>query len=115
MAASTFDGATMHIELDLPTASSPTWERQSYLAVRHIPGSDDDVIQTLGLGGETVAYQMHLSDSEWSALYAKQLTVGTLVVAGTSMGSALLEALEAPIQHIDGWVTVQVRFRRVGA
>lgn len=115
VSTSSFGSAVLHIELDRQDASSPTWERPTFVAVRHLPGSDDDVIQVLGVGGGTVSYRLLLDSSEWSALQAMLLSVDTLTVAGASMGSALLEELAGPVQRIDGYVTVEGRFRLVTA
>lgn len=115
MAASSFGSVNIRVEIEVSSASSPTWERPGYVAVRHLPGSDDDVIQVLGSGGAVVTHRLLVSAAEWTSLQAAQLTENTLTIAGVSQGTCLLESLAAPEQHVDGWVTVQAQFRQVTA
>lgn len=115
MPASDFSGTNIRVEIDTALASSPRFERQGYTTVRHIPGSSEDVIQVMGLGTGVVTHRLLLSAAEWTALSAKLLTTGTLTLAGASQGDCLLEALSAPVRHVDGWVTVQAQFRQTGA
>lgn len=114
MAASTFGSANIRVELG-PDGSSPWWERPSFTATRHIPGSNDDVIQNMGYGHGVVTLRLLVDPTEWTALLALQLTTATLTVGGTSYGDALLEALAAPVREVDGWVTVQATFRKTAS
>lgn len=115
MAASSFAGTNIRVELDATTASSPTWERQPYITVRHIPASDEDVIQVMGRGQGTRTHRLLLSDAEWVALSDQLGDTGALILAGADQGTCLLEALGEPIRRIDGMVTVQATFRKTAA
>lgn len=112
MAASSFGGTNIRIELG-PDGSAPTWVRQGYTATRHVPGSDTDVTQVFGLGSKTLQARLWVNSTEWAALEPKLLTTGTLIVAGTSMGTALLEALQGTELLPTGWVVTQATFRLV--
>lgn len=113
MAASSFGATNIRIELELTTASSPTWSGQSYVTVRHIPGSDTDVVQVMGRGSQSVSLRLLLDPTEYTALSGQVQTEAELNMAGISQGTCLLEQLDGPERHIDGWVTVSASFRKV--
>lgn len=115
MAASSFAGVNIRVELETTTASGPTWERPGYTTTRHIPASNDDVIQVLGLGHGVLTVRLLVDPTEWLSLSGELLETGALVIAGVAYGNALLEALAAPMVQSDGWVTVQATFRKTAA
>lgn len=112
MAVSSFDGTNIRIELDAQTGAGPAWERQSYAATRHIPGGDNDVTQWMGSGSAAVTYRILVNPSEWTDLEPKLGVEGELIVAGTSQGTCLLEAISGVTREVDGWVTLQAAFRK---
>src|SRR5687768_12792478 len=100
MAASSFGSTNIRVELDAATASSPAFEKQGYTTTRHIPGSDEDVIQVMGAGYGVVALRLLVSDAEWATLTGQLLNSETLTIAGISQGTCLMESLSGPIRHI---------------
>lgn len=111
--ASTFGSTNIRVEIDPATGAAPTWERQSYVTTRHVPGGNTDVTQVTGYGSQTVALRLLLNGTEWSALQGQLQATATLTLAGVSQGSALLESLAQPARLIDGWVNVTATFRKV--
>ena len=115
MPASSFGAVNIRVELDPGDASSPDWERPVYATTRHLPGGNDDVTQVMGLGSAVVTHRLFLDAAEWAALRALLGTEATLTLAGVSQGTCLLEALGAPVRHVDGWVTAAATFRQAAA
>ena len=113
MAASSFGGTNIRIELDPATGAAPEWERQGYAATRHIPGGNLDATQVLGYGTRTVALRLWLTSAEYTALVAKLLTQATLIMAGTSYANVLLESLTGITRYPTGHASLTATFRQV--
>lgn len=114
MAASSFATVNIRVEIDVATAARPGFERAGYVAVRHVPGSDTDVIQVMGAGLGVVTHRLDLDAAEYAALDALLLTEGALVLAGEAQGTCLLEALSGVERLVGGRVACQATFRKVG-
>jgi len=115
MAASSFGTTNIRVEMDTQTAETPWWVRPSYVTVRHIPGSDDDVVQVMGVGYGTAQLRLLLSGSEWTAFAAQLLTEDTLTIGGVSYGTCLLQAIDSITREVDGYFTVQATFQRTAS
>lgn len=114
MAASSFGGTNMRIELDPGTGAAPEWERQAYAATRHIPGGDLDATQVLGRGTPTITLRLWLTSAEYAAFTARLLTQATLIMAGTSYADVLLESVSAVTRFPTGHASLTATFRQVG-
>lgn len=112
MAASSFGGTNIRIELDPATGAAPEWERQGYAATRHVPASNTDVTQLLGTGTRTVALRLWLTSAEYSAFVAKLLTSATLIMAGTSYANVLLEGVSGVTTYATGHRSLTATFRQ---
>lgn len=115
MAASSFAGVNIRVEIDLATGARPGFERAGHVAVRHVPGSDTDVIQVMGASPGVVTHRLHLDAAEYAAFDALLLETGPLILAGEAQGQCLLESLAGVERFIGGRVSVQVTFRQVGS
>lgn len=115
MAASSFGSTNIRVELDAQAGSTPWWTRPSYVTTRHIPGSDDDVVQVMGAGYGTAPLRLLLSPSEWTAFAAQLLTEDTLTIGGVDYGTCLLQAIDSVQREVDGYMTVQATFQRTAS
>lgn len=117
MPPSDFGGTNIRVELDPQTGASPGWTHPGYPVVWHLPdpAGGEDVIQWMGLGHGVRSLRLLVTDAEYAALLDKHQTGATesLNLAGAAQGTCLVEAIEGVEDHVDGWVTLTARFRKV--
>lgn len=76
-----FDGAKFAIFNDDGSTSYPDWEYEVIAAVKHVPGGNRTIRQSMGTGPATVTYSVWCdSRAEYDKLRAKQGVSGVLRV-----------------------------------
>lgn len=79
--STSFGGVPIRILWPETSLSMPDWQPVSLRNTRHIPGSNRNVTQTLGLGQSTLTHRIWLDTlDDYRALEARLQTTGALVL-----------------------------------
>lgn len=76
-----FGSVLFGIRANDETGDLPEWASQGVLATRHVPGSNRNITQLLGMGPQTVTYRVFCETrGDYRALLALRQTTATLTV-----------------------------------
>lgn len=93
---STFDGKAFSERGD-NGLNIPGWDAPYLFALKHIPGSDDNVIQRIGADVQRLAMPVKVTASQLAALQAARGDNGSLVWSGGT-DSAFLSSVGTPTE-----------------
>lgn len=93
-----FDGAKFGILAEDGSTSYPDWEYEAIASVRHVPGSNRTVRQSMGVSAATVTYNVWCdSRAEYAALRAKLNVTGVLRIIANMQS---IQGVEKMIQNV---------------
>jgi hypothetical protein len=95
----TYNGATFYVLVDGSGGFRPDWEKELALTITHIPGSDEDDIQSGGLANGKVTVPVLIeSDAGYALLQAAVgITKRTLAsFGGANYTNVILTAIRKP-------------------